>query len=66
MTKFFNELLGLQSIIGCYINNEFPNAYCLLTNSVESVDILSTENTRLIETQNERLVRKDGTRIIIH
>ena len=63
---YFNELMSISNIISAYQNNVFPDAYCLLTNSIESVDILSTENTRLIETQNERLVRKDGSRIIIH
>ena len=59
MTKFFNELLSLQSIIGCYINNEFPNAYCLLWNK-EYNNALATEVPELLMTEMRKVVETDG------
>ena len=53
--KYFNELLDLNSIIRCYQNNEFPNAYCLLWNktihsalATEVPEIVITEKTRKV------------------
>jgi hypothetical protein len=59
MTKFFNELLSLQNIIGCYINNEFPNAYCLLWNK-EYNNALATEVPDLLMTEMRKVVETDG------
>ena len=59
MTKFFNELLSLQSIIGCYINNGFPNAYCLLWNK-EYNNALATEVPELLMTEMRKVVETDG------
>lgn len=59
MIKYFNELLNLQSIISCYINNEFPNAYCLLWNK-EYNNALASEVPELLMTEMRKVVETDG------
>lgn len=64
---YFNELMSIGNIISAYRTDTFPDAYCLLTGSLEDIRLLSTENMRLIDTEDERSLRLDGvTRIHIH
>ena len=58
--KYFNELLDLNSIIRCYQNDKFPNAYCLLWNQTIH-NALATEVPELIITEMRRkVVEIDG------
>lgn len=59
MIKAFNTVLSLNEIVGCYINDEFPNAYCLLWNK-EYNNALATEVPELIMTEMRKVVETDG------
>ena len=64
--KYFNETMSLSAIVGCYINNEFPNAYCLLWNK-EYNNALATEVPELLMTEMRRVVETDGcTELSVH
>lgn len=60
-TKYFNVLLDLNSIIRCYRNDKFPNAYCLLWNQTIH-DALATEVPEIVVTEKRRkVVEIDGS-----
>lgn len=64
--KSFNTLLSLSAIASCYINNEFPNAYCLLWNK-EYNNALATEVPELVMTEMRKVVETDGiANITVH
>lgn len=65
--KYFNELLDLNSIIRCYQNNKFPNAYCLLWNQAIH-KALATEVPEIIVTEMKRKVVEidGGTKLSIY
>ena len=63
---FFNQVMGLSEIVSCYVNNEFPNAYCLLWNKAIN-NALATEVPELIMTEMRKVVETDGiTNITVH
>ena len=60
MTKDFNILLSANDIVHCYKENDFPNAYCLLWNKEQLVDLITTQRNKVVATQREKGVAKDG------
>lgn len=65
--KYFNEVMTIGNIAKAYRLHEFPNAYCLMTTSLEDYNAIATENVELVESENRKVVLKNGsTRFIVH
>lgn len=60
MIKNFNTILSKNSIIRAYKTNQFPNAYCLLWNQENNIEILSTEQNNSLTTERRKEIALDG------
>lgn len=58
--------MSLSKIAWCYVNSEFPDAYCLLWNRYYD-NGLATEVPEILLTQDRKAVETDGiTELSIH
>ena len=60
MTKAFNEVMSMNRIVECYKSGNFPNAYCLLWNKEQNVELLATETDRSIVTEEREGIARNG------
>lgn len=61
MTKAFNTLIDLTKITNAYKTNNFPNAYCLLWNKEQNVELLASERGDYIFQENRKGIGLNGS-----
>lgn len=57
----FNVLMDLNEITNAYKNNSFPNAYCLLWNKEQNVELLANEMGDYMFQENRKGVALNGS-----
>lgn len=59
--KYFNTLMSIGNIAKAYKNNKFPDAYCMMTTSLEEQVAIATEYAEILNTESRKVVLRDGS-----